>query len=434
MLLRRDEGRIRLGDDPSGAGPATVSVVAGFSRLVAGLRAHPMQADALLAAGLAAGYALLLLVAPVATVGEVGSAPEAVLWCVVGVLPVVFRRRWLWLSVVGCMVLAFPPLLTEHAWRTQGFAVLIVAYTAASILPLPAAIAANVLVWVPPMTTAALTRWHRWSAVGLSVLIDCLLALVGFFIGRYIRTRRAYTVALEARAAEAEANQRALARQAVGDERRRIARELHDVVAHHVSVMGVLATGARRALSRDPASADEALTAIEQTGRTTLRELRRLLDLLRADDEDAAGDLVPQPGLTALRALVERIREAGLPVTVQVDGEPYPVDAGVALTVYRLVQEALTNVLKHAGPASAQLRIGFGADELTVEVFDTGHGPRPAEPPPGAAGHGLLGMRERVALYGGELHTGPRPGGGFRVYARIPMDNLEGLSRLPTIA
>jgi signal transduction histidine kinase len=408
--------------------------VAGLSRLVAGLRAHPLVADALLAAAIAAAYWSLLLVAPSAAVGDVGGWPQLMLWCAAGALPVVFRRRWLWVGVGLCAVLALPPVLDQHAWRTQGFATLVVAYTAASRRPLGVAIAANVVAWVPQTAVATIIQDRdKRTTLVVGLIIDCLLALVAFTIGRYIRTRRAYTAALEARAAEAEANQRSLANQAVGDERRRIARELHDVVAHHVSVMGVLATGARRALHRDPASADEALTAIEQTGRTTLRELRRLLDLLRADDEDG-GDLVPQPGLAALRSLVDRIRDAGLPVDVEVDGEPYPVDAGVALTVYRLVQEALTNVLKHAGPASAQLRVGFGPDELTVEVFDTGHGPRPAPEPVGAAGHGLVGMRERVALYGGELHTGPRPGGGFRVYAKIPMDNLDGLSRLPTIA
>jgi signal transduction histidine kinase len=412
--------------------------VTGFSRLLAALRAHPMVADALLAAALATAFAALLSVAPAATtanVGPVGPVPELLAWCTVGVLPVVVRRRWPAASIALCVVLALPPLFNEYALRTLGFSVLIVAYTAASTRPLPAAIAANLLVWLPSLAVGSViqVRERRGSLVA-ALVIDGLLALIAFTVGRYIRTRRAYTAALEARAAEAEANQRALAHQAVGDERRRIARELHDVVAHHVSVMGVLATGARRALHRDPASADEALTAIEQTGRTTLRELRRLLDLLRADDEET-GELVPQPGLAALRSLVDRIREAGLPVTTQIDGEPYPVDAGVALTVYRLVQEALTNVLKHAGPASAQLRVGFGPDELTVEVFDTGHGPRPAaEETAAAAGHGLVGMRERVALYGGELHTGPRPGGGFRVYARIPMDNLDGLSRLPTIA
>ncbi|GAB3978494.1 sensor histidine kinase [Plantactinospora veratri] len=218
----------------------------------------------------------------------------------------------------------------------------------------------------------------------------------------------------------AEENQRSLADQAVADERRRIARELHDVVAHHVSVMGVLATGARRVLSRDPAATDGALGTIEETSRTTLRELRRLLDVLRTDAEPAA-ELSPQPGLAGIEALVEQVREAGLPVTLRVDGTPGPLDPGVALTVFRIVQEALTNTLKHAGAATAQVRLSFGVYWLIVEIADTGRGPAPES---GRLGHGLVGMRERMALYGGTLRTGPRPGGGYRVYAKMPMEQL----------
>src|SRR5690606_38546233 len=147
--------------------------------------------------------------------------------------------------------------------------------------------------------------------------LNLMTALVVFFVGRTVHNRRAYTAALEERARAAEANQRALAEQAVADERRRIARELHDVVAHHVSVMGVLATGARRVLTRDPAAADEALTTIEETGRTALREMRRLLTVLRTEAEPAA-ELAPQPGLGGIEALVEQIREAGLPVTLRI--------------------------------------------------------------------------------------------------------------------
>jgi signal transduction histidine kinase len=237
-----------------------------------------------------------------------------------------------------------------------------------------------------------------------------------------VHHRRAYIAALEGRASDAERNQRALAAQAVADERRRIARELHDMVAHHVSVMGVLATGSRRTLHRDPAAADEALATIEETGRTALRELRRLLDVLRTDQEPA-DDLTPQPGLAHLPALVEQVREAGLPVTLRMDGEPGALDPGVALTIYRIVQEALTNALKHAGSATAEVRLDIGTYWLTLEICDTGRGPRLSS---GPIGHGLLGMRERVMLYGGSLRTGPRPGGGFRVSARLPVDALDG--------
>jgi signal transduction histidine kinase len=194
------------------------------------------------------------------------------------------------------------------------------------------------------------------------------------------------------------------------------------MVAHHVSVMGVLATGSRRTLHRDPAAADEALATIEETGRTALRELRRLLDVLRTEQEPA-GELAPQPGLAHLATLVEQVREAGLPVTLKIEGEVGTLDPGIALTIYRIVQEALTNALKHAGSATAEVRLDVGTYWLNLEISDTGRGPRMGG---GPVGHGLLGMRERVMLYGGTLRTGPRPGGGFRVSARIPVDALDG--------
>jgi signal transduction histidine kinase len=146
--------------------------------------------------------------------------------------------------------------------------------------------------------------------------------------------------------------------------------------------------------------------------------MRRLLDVLRTDAEPAA-DLTPQPGLAGIEALVEQVREAGLPVTLHVEGDPGRVEEGVSLTSYRIVQEALTNALKHAGVATAQVRVGVDGGYLTVEVEDTGRGPSPG---PDRIGHGLVGMRERVALYGGTLRTGARPGGGFRVSARIPVE------------
>jgi signal transduction histidine kinase len=237
-----------------------------------------------------------------------------------------------------------------------------------------------------------------------------------------VHHRRAFVAALEGRARDAEENQRTVAERAVAEERRRIARELHDMVAHHVSVMGVLATASRRTLRRDPDAADEALATIEETGRTALREMRRLLVILRSDQEPA-GELAPQPGLGHLSGLVEQVREAGLPVTLTVDGDDGSLDAGVSLTVYRIVQEALTNALKHAGAAVADVRLEIGTYWLTLDVSDTGRGPRLDS---GRLGHGLLGMRERVTLYGGTLRTGPRPGGGFRVSARIPVEASDG--------
>ncbi|HEY3009616.1 MAG TPA: histidine kinase [Micromonosporaceae bacterium] len=381
------------------------------------LRARPTLADGLLALVLFGAYLLLIEGTP--SERRPDSWWVTVGLALLGVVPVVIRRRWLW-PAVWLMALLGAILLPL---KGGSLAVFVLAYTAAAALPLRRAIAASAVVWSP----ALLLLWPslakrispddpRWVVL----LIDGLLALVCFFIGRTMHTRRAYVAALEERAVTAEQNQRALADQAVADERRRIARELHDVVAHHVSVMGVLATGARRILRRDPDTADEALGTIEQTSRTTLREMRRLLDVLRTDAEPAA-ELTPQPGLAGIEALVEQVREAGLPVVLEVDGEPAGLDPGVALTVYRVIQEALTNALKHAGPATAAVRLWFGAQWLIVDVSDTGRGPRPN----GAAlGHGLVGMRERVALYGGTLRIGPRSGGGYRVHAKIPADRV----------
>jgi signal transduction histidine kinase len=302
-------------------------------------------------------------------------------------------------------------------------------YTAAARLPLLRAVAAAALLWVPPavfaLTVLDVRRPPLRMLPASYVAFTVLALLVCILIGRTAHHRRAYVAALEERARDVEHRQQALTAQAVADERRRIARELHDVVAHHVSVMGVLATGSRRALHRDPGAADEALATIEETGRTALREMRRLLDVLRTDQEPA-GELAPQPGLAHLAGLVEQVREAGLPVTLTIEGDAGALDSGVALTIYRIVQEALTNALKHAGSATAEVRLDIGAYWLTLEVCDTGRGPRLTG---GRVGHGLLGMRERVMLYGGTLGTGPRPGGGFRVSARIPVDALDGGSQ-----
>jgi signal transduction histidine kinase len=387
------------------------------------LGARPLVGDALLALALLVTQQTFWLVAS----REAWPATwgEALVLGVLEMVPVVLRRRWPLIAVGITAVYYFVGTLLYPDTQSGGFSLLVIGYTVAAYLSLRRALLANAVLWGPALGAsvlvgppAATTNVPQWYFLGLNLAV----ALVAFFVGRTVHNRRAYTVALEERARAAEENQRALADQAVADERRRIARELHDVVAHHVSVMGVLATGARRVLSRDPAAADEALGTIEETGRTALREMRRLLTVLRTDAEPAA-DLTPQPGLAGIEALVEQVRDAGLPVTLAVGGPATePLDPGVALTIFRIVQEALTNTLKHAGEATAEVRLDVGQRWLHLEVFDTGQGPRLDRT---RLGHGLLGMRERVALYGGTLRVGPRPGGGFRVYAKIPMDQLD---------
>ncbi|WP_203856791.1 sensor histidine kinase [Plantactinospora mayteni] len=352
-----------------------------------------------------------------------GGWPGWAFWSVLCATPIALRRAAPWPAVMLAVPIFVASVLADAAPVTIGATLCLLTYTTAALLPLRQAALAAVAVWGPALTVALAEPPQSNSSEpspAYLVFTQVLLALVCFFVGRTVHARRATILALEERARVAEENQRSLADQAVADERRRIARELHDVVAHHVSVMGVLATGARRVLSRDPAATDGALGTIEETSRTTLRELRRLLDVLRTDAEPAA-ELSPQPGLAGIEALVEQVREAGLPVTLRVDGTPGPLDPGVALTVFRIVQEALTNTLKHAGAATAQVRLSFGVYWLIVEVADTGRGPAPES---GRLGHGLVGMRERMALYGGTLRTGPRPGGGYRVYAKMPMEQL----------
>jgi signal transduction histidine kinase len=378
-----------------------------------------LRGDALLAAG-AVAIELILVVTGPADMRAHGWA-AAVASSNLCAVPIALRRVAPWAAVVLITAALVVGAMITIQPVTVVVAIVVLTYSTAAHFPLRRAVLALAVLWLPVLAINALTpdaAKPEDMSTAYIMFLNGLLGMVCFFIGRTVHARRASVQALEERARAAEENQRALAEQAVTDERRRIARELHDMVAHHVSVMGVLATGARRVLRRDPDATDEALATIEDTSRATLREMRRLLDVLRTDAEPAA-ELAPQPGLAGIEALVEQVREAGLPVSLRVDGSPGSLAPGVALTIYRIVQEALTNALKHAGAATAQVRLSFGVYWLIVEIFDTGRGPAPG---PDHVGHGLVGMRERVALYGGTLRTGPRPGGGFRVYAKIPME------------
>jgi len=203
------------------------------------------------------------------------------------------------------------------------------------------------------------------------------------------------------------------ARRAVLEERVRIARELHDVVAHHVSVMGVQAGVARRLFDRDPPEAVAAIGSVETASRQAIADLQQLVGVLRRQEE--GDDLAPQPSLQRLPELVEHMRQTGLPVKLTTTGKPQQLPAGVELSAYRIIQEALTNTLKHAGPAQAAVTVRYDNGAVEVEVVDDGQGPSPARQ--GTGGKGLVGMQERVRLYGGRLEAGARPGGGFRVYA-----------------
>jgi signal transduction histidine kinase len=242
-----------------------------------------------------------------------------------------------------------------------------------------------------------------------------LLLVLAWQAGREMRRRRLELGALRARTVELEGEREEKARLAAAEERARIARELHDVVAHSVSVMVVQAQAADRVLEGEEPAARELLGSIEATGRQALTELRRLLGLLRREEHQAS--LAPQPSLRYLDSLVEQVRDAGLPVDLVVQGEPSRLSPGVDLSAYRIVQEGLTNALKHAGRARARVVVRYSPGELQLEVADDGEGNGDG----GGAGQGLAGMRERVALYGGDLESGPVAGGGYVLRARLPL-------------
>ncbi|MFJ9760282.1 sensor histidine kinase [Streptomyces sp. NPDC101149] len=258
------------------------------------------------------------------------------------------------------------------------------------------------------------------DGIGSALVVD-VLVVAAWALGCLVRARRAMAAEALEHAAALEREQVALARTAVVEERARIARELHDIVAHHVSLMIVQAIAADRVQSTDPAKTHEMHAAIETTGRATVAELRRLLELLRTEEDEAVAGRSPQPALADIPPLLDSLREAGLRVESAHTGPARPLPAGTELTAYRVVQEALTNTLKHAGHTRAAVTFDWQPHGLTVTVRDDGPlAPAAAQPVP-SGGHGLVGMHERVAAVGGSLHTGPRARGGFLVRAHLPL-------------
>ena len=294
-----------------------------------------------------------------------------------------------------------------------GCVALVAAYSAAAHLRGRRADAADFLVIaaiVGSVAVAASKNWHGSLATNVvTALISLTILFRGaWFAGRWMQGRRDRALG-EIAAREEQA------RAALLDERERIARELHDVLAHAISVIVLQARGARHSLVARPDDAREAVDAIERTASLALTEMRGLLGVLRADEHETA--LAPQPSLAHVGALVADVRDAGLPVELRVEGEAHELSDGIELCAYRIVQEALTNTLKHAGPATAHVLVRYTDDALELEVADTGAGARNG----GAAGQGLAGMRERVAIFGGRIETGPRREGGYLVTARLPL-------------
>jgi signal transduction histidine kinase len=387
-----------------------------LDRPMSWLRARPLVADGLLA-GLLAAVSLVTLWY-VWDECEDGCDPRAVAVGLVlaTTLPLVWRRRHP--LTVG--------LVTGLATAAYGFA-------RYPDLAMPIAIggvvgmysvaawggrrAAVVSGWIAVVVLVVVMTLPRADSDVVDAAFVSLLLAGAWVLGDRARVQRALAAELAERAARLEREQAAEARRAVAEERTRIARELHDVVAHHVSMMVVQAEAGPVAVERDPARAAGAFEAIAATGRQALVEMRRLLGVLRGDGEPAPS-LAPQPGLAQVPSLVEQVGRAGLEVELVVEGQEAPLPAGIDLSAYRIVQEALTNAVRHGASERARVLICYGERDLDLRVWNEG---RPAQGDGSPSGRGLLGMQERAHLFGGELSAGPAPDGGFTVVARLPI-------------
>jgi signal transduction histidine kinase len=383
---------------------AMSSVLEGLASLQ---RRRPIVGDVVL-------VAVLLLIGVASDAPRLHSTSSARAFTAALVLALLWRRRWPVAVFAVTALIAFAQWLVDV--RAFGDAALLVAlYGVAVSQPRRVALAAAAV-----LELGVLLATLRWGGDGVRAFVGLSgLATAAYVLGTSTRTRRALVASLHERAERLERERDQQGQLAAAAERARIARELHDVVAHNVSVMIALSDGASYAVDDDPARAKSAMRTASRTGRQALGELRRLLGVLRDGDGDA--QFAPQPGLAQLDELLQDLRSAGVPVSYEVTGRPSaPLAAGLELAVFRIVQEALTNTLKHAGPAAeAHVRLLHGHDALEVEVLDTG--PLRSHPPANGSA-GLRGMRERAAVYDGELDAGPGPDGGWRVHVVLPLE------------
>ena len=380
------------------------------SVLYAWLRRHPVLVDGVLA------FVLLLAGGPWIVHDGWPRLPLMLLI----VVPVAFRRRNPVLAFYIAIAAGADQVLSGVHPAGADLAIVVLLYTLAAYRPRRESVAglAVCLAGSAVAVTAWLPGGQRWlTQIAAASVIFGGSSLIAWVLGDSMRYRRAYYLALEDRAARLERERDAQAKVAAAAERARIARELHDVVAHNVSVMVVQADGARYALDAEPERARQALGTIAATGRQALAEMRRLLGVLRSGDEQA--QLAPLPGIDQLRDLLEQTRAAGRTVSFTLDGPPRALPEGVGLAAYRVVQESLTNTRKHGGiGASVAVSLQYQPDALVVQVTDNGRGAAAADD---GAGHGLTGMRERVGIYGGSVQAGPRPAGGYQVTATLPL-------------
>jgi signal transduction histidine kinase len=372
-------------------------------------RLAPRTREALLAAGLTVAVELELALSDRMTVGRAAAA-------LLVTLPLAFRLRF----PLPVLVLVVAGVVVEAALGgnpTTGpvfpvIAVLLALYAVGSrTRGVRLAVGAGVA-----LTGLFVASRLAGADLGSSLVVPPLVTTCGLVIGGALGVLRFEADTFAERASELERERDERGRVAVAEERRRIARELHDVIGHSISVMGVEAGAVRSVLREDQQREREALLAVERTGREAVGEMRRLIGLLRTEG-DGVGE--PSPSLRRVEQLIGEMRDAGLAVRLRVEGDLSVIPPGVDLAGFRIVQEALTNALKHAPRANVEARVSCTEHELEIEVTDDGS----AQPIPDTGpGHGLLGMRERTSLYGGELTTGPRDGGGFAVYARIPLE------------
>lgn len=387
--------------------------------------AEPIRQDALIAALLTTASLVGLLVHLHVDLPEGGTDAVNTQLDSVGIVlallqtvPLVWRRMAPVLVLAVCSVAMFLFFYLGYLPSFASFGFLLALYSVAAHrdrrISIPAALGSAFVV--------LMILFNSREPLELDVLFaEGLVVGSVWFIGDGLRTKRGQVTSLEDRATRFQREREEAARQAVAEERRRIARELHDMVAHNVSVIVAQSTAAQRVFDASPEESRVALRSIEGSGREALVEMRRLLGLLRtSDDRPDVRD--PQQGLDDIETLLAQVREAGLHVHLTVEGMRRPLPAGLDLSAFRIVQEALTNVLKHAGPATATVRIRYERSLIHLTISDNGSGLVDRDPDPLRARYGHLGMRERVALFGGSLRVGPRSGEGYEVAVSLPLD------------
>jgi signal transduction histidine kinase len=390
---------------PQAARPPIVPLLS--QRVVALARSHPVAADAVLAgAVMAIGISVL-------AGGSRGSTAVSTVFEVSLALPVIWRRRY----PLGMFAITYAVALAQWLYAERvlgGYVILISLYTVGRHAPRRVALAAAAAAESGAALTAALTTGRNW--IQFFAILTAMVA-APCFLGIYLRTRQAYLAALIERAKRLERERDQQARIIAAAERASIAREMHDIVAHSLAVIITMAEAAVLKRRSDPERAGAAMEQVAETGRQALGETRRLLGVLRT--QAPAGDHSPMPGLAQLDSLLEQTRATGLEAELTVTGRRFAVPEGAQLAIYRIIQEALTNTIKHArGATRVQVRLAYAEPVIEIGTIDDGR-PWTGAARRGPAGHGLTGMRERAVLYGGTVTSGPRPDGGWGVSARL---------------